>query len=178
MILMDTETTALAKESIAKLAVQPRIIELSAWKINEKTLKVEEKYHALMNPGIPIPPEVTKITGLTDEMVKGKKGFAGNYIELARFILGEWTIVAHNLPYDRSVLAHELARIDRALAFPWPPHHICTVEQSQDIRGHYLSLSDLYAHYYGSAPGQIHRADSDVEILYKVVCKMRKEGRL
>lgn len=178
MILLDTETTGLPDISVAPLDAQPRIIELAAVKLNAVNLKKVAEINFLCDPGMSVPPEVTKITGLRTEDVKGKGSFARHLPFLIDFFLGTKYLVAHNLPFDREMIAFELKRIDRLLNFPWPPEHICTVERSQDISGNYISLTNLYIHYFGEDPGQKHRGAGDVEILYEVVRKMREEGRL
>jgi DNA polymerase III epsilon subunit-like protein len=178
MILLDTETTGLTEISVAPLDSQPRVLELFARRVDDQTLETQSELHFMCSPGIPIPEKVTQITGITDDMVKGERRFAAHYLELAQFFLGETILVAHNLPYDRTVLLHELTRIDKITQFPWPYVHICTVERSQDLTNKYLTLTNLYIHYYGTDPHQLHRGAGDVDILHAVVRAMRKEGRL
>jgi DNA polymerase-3 subunit epsilon len=178
MILLDTETTGLPDISITPLDAQPRIIELAAWKIDPVSFRKIGEINFLCDPGVPIPAKVTEITGITDADVKGKPSFARMLPILTDFFLGTKYMVAHNLPFDRQMIGWELERIGRSFQFPWPPEHICTVERSQDISGKFTSLTDLYVHYYGMDPGQKHRGEGDVAILYEVVKKMREEGRL
>lgn len=178
MILLDTETTDLNQIGIVPLDAQPRIIEVGLMKVNDRTLKEEDRLTFLVNPGIPIPEKVTKITGLTDADVVGAKRFPAHYLSLVNFFLGERILVGHNLPYDVAMFKHELTRMDKLLMFPWPYQHICTVERTQDLTGKFRSLTDLYLHYFKKDPEQTHRGMGDVEILYAVVKAMRKEGRL
>lgn len=178
MVVLDTETTNLPEISVAPLSSQPRIMEFAAIKVDAGTLEEISRTAFLVNPGIPIPSKSTQITGISDADVKGAPSFAACVGKITEFFLGARFLVAHNLPFDRGVLTYELTRIDRVTRFPWPPEQICTVENSQDIAGHYLSLSDLYTHYFGVSPNQTHRGLGDVEILLKVIRAMREEDRL
>lgn len=178
MILFDTESTGLHEIMAAPLERQPRIIEFAARKISDQSLETIDEIQFLINPGIPIPSKNVEITGITDEMVKGAKRFAGYFVTIADFFLGERVLVGHNLPYDVQIMVWELRRIDRETKFPWPIQHLCTIELTQDLNGKYHSLTDLYVHYFGTNPAQQHRAMGDVNILHEVVKAMRKEKRL
>lgn len=143
MIVLDTEGTDLIKPEIAPLADQPHLVELAAIKLDAK-LKEVERFHFLCNPGIPLPALFTKITGITEADVADKPPFIAEYPHLCRFFLGEREMVAHNMGYDSNVIRYALLRIGKLLNFPWPEKHICTVEVSEGIKGHRLSLSDLH----------------------------------
>lgn len=77
LVVFDLETTGM---NINK----DRIVEICLLKIlpNEN----EELRTYLVNPGIPIPPEVTEIHGITDEKVKNKPGFKEIANELNNFL--------------------------------------------------------------------------------------------
>lgn len=53
--------------------------------------------------GMEIIPRFTAIHGISNEMVRDKPGFEELWPEIADFIGGD-TLVAHNAPFDRSVL--------------------------------------------------------------------------
>lgn len=181
MILFDTETTGLPELSVKPVETQPRIIEMAFKKIDWETLEEVDRFVTLVHPGpdfTALDPKITEITGLTFEDLKGARRFPAHYTRLCDFFLGERTLIAHNLPFDAAMLRYELTRIGREFQFPWPCEHICTAERSQDLTGKYISLTNLYTHYYGVDPGQQHRGMGDVDILHDVVRAMRKEGRL
>lgn len=180
MILIDNETTGLKEVSTVPSDQQPRIIEFAALQLDNKSLKEKGAFHFLIHPGkgISLSDDIVKITGITDAMLRGQPPFAGRYETIVNFFLGESMLVAHNLPFDRDVLALDLARIGRQYQFPWPPHHRCTAELTQDIKGKYLRQQDLYEHYMGKPANQTHRALDDVRQLAEIVRCMRKEGRI
>jgi DNA polymerase III epsilon subunit-like protein len=125
-----------------------------------------------------VPPEVTKITGISDETLKDAKPFSAHYRELCEFYLGETTLVAHNAKFDTSVMSCELTRLGKLTQFPWPWIHICTVERSQSLQNKYMRLEALHRHYFNEDPAQKHRALDDVYLLIKVAKRMREDGLL
>lgn len=95
-VVMDTETTGFDVEKGA------RLIEIARRDVQDG--KPGEQWAILVNPGIPIPADATKVHGITDEMVKG----APRPIEIAsglRFDLGERMLCFHNAPFDLPFLA-------------------------------------------------------------------------
>jgi DNA polymerase III epsilon subunit-like protein len=78
-------------------------------------------------------------------------------------------MIAHNLPFDYSVLSFELARC-AVKGFVWPRIGICTVQEHAEEWGRRPKLTELYAHYVGEDLAQSHRALDDVTALFKVAC--------
>lgn len=182
MIIFDTETTELVAPEASNINRQPRIVEFAAIRVmNESLLPmagIKCQLESFINPGVPIPPESTKITGITNDMVKTLPKFSAFYESLWNFFLGEDTIVAHNLAFDSNVLRYELTRIDKQFKFPWPPKQICTVEASIGLAGHRLNLGKLHEIATGAPHPEAHRALSDVEALLRCVRWMRKKRLL
>jgi len=58
-----------------------------------------EPFHEFVNPYRPIPPAVTGITGITDEMVADKQGVCSVIGDFLDFV-GDATLVAHNAAFD------------------------------------------------------------------------------
>lgn len=167
MIIFDTETTGLVQPWAMPIAKQPQIIEFAAIKIDDSSFKEIDRMEFLCNPGKPLPPEIVKITKITDAMLKGKLSFASHLPKLSEFFLGEEYIAAHNITFDTSMLQLELMRIDSLIKFPWPMHHIDTVESSMPLKGFRLNLTKLHAHCFGKDFPAAHRAMADVEALTK-----------
>lgn len=176
MIVWDTETTGLPKPESCPLVEQPQIIELAAIKLDDKTLKEKARMEFLCNPKVPLPEEIKKITHITDNMLRDQPPFISFIPELTDFFLGERTMAAHNLGFDRSLLAFELCRIDMLTKFPWPPHHLCTVEASFGIKNRRLKLVELHEMVTGKPHKDAHRAMADVEALCTVIRWLKKEG--
>jgi DNA polymerase III epsilon subunit-like protein len=178
MIIMDTETTGLLKPTVVPLDKQPHIIEFAAIKLDDKNLYESNRITFLVNPGIPLEPIITKITGLTDKDLAKEQPFSAHYLELVRFFLGEEMLIAHNAPFDVGMLTVELQRLGMLQRFPWPFKHVCTVERTQYMTGKYLKLEQLYKELFGKDPEQKHRALGDVEILVDVVRQLRRQGAI
>lgn len=93
-IVLDTETTGLD-------AASNEVIELGmvAFTYDKASvLDVVGVFSALQQPTRPLPPEITRITGLTDAMLAGQR------IDLAaaeRFVAGADLVIAHNARFDR-----------------------------------------------------------------------------
>jgi DNA polymerase-3 subunit epsilon len=168
MIVFDLETTGLPLAEGADLDLQPRITEFGAIKLDHQLKEIAE-LEFLINPGIPLDPKVTKITGLTDDMLKDKKPFVARLEEITNFFLGERVLVAHNLPFDRIVLQFELERLGKLFQFPWPPEQICTVEIGETIWNKKRKLGDIYQEVTGNEHKGAHRAIADVRALIEII---------
>jgi DNA polymerase-3 subunit alpha (Gram-positive type) len=107
-VVLDIETTGLSAEN-------DRITEIGAVKIKEG--KIADEFSAFVNPGIPIPEHITKLTGITDDMVKD----AGNIAEvLPQFLdfAGSAAIVAHNAMFDMGFIRLNARLIGLKVANP------------------------------------------------------------
>jgi DNA polymerase III epsilon subunit-like protein len=177
MIVFDLETTGLPLAEGADLNLQPRITEFGAIKLDEDLNEIEV-LEFLVNPGIPLDPKITKITGLTDEMLKDQKPFIARLDQVVDFFLGERILVAHNLPFDRAILKFELERVGRILSFPWPPEQICTVEVGETVWNKKRKLGDIYLEVTDQEHKGAHRSIADVRALIEIVRWYNKEGHM
>lgn len=85
-----------------------RIVELSFTKIN--TDGKTQTGTRLVNPGIQIPEAVTKINGITNEMVASKPAFKDNAASIAAFLEG-CDFIGFNIKFfDLKFLSHEFNR--------------------------------------------------------------------
>lgn len=95
---VDVETTGLDLQN-------DRIIEMAAvtftYGQDEKLFSVLDEYQGFEDPGVPIPAEVVRITGITDEQVAGQR-LDDQRVEA---LLGKVNLViAHNAAFDRPFL--------------------------------------------------------------------------
>jgi len=166
IILLDFETTGLTLPSSSDLELQPKIIEIGAIKVTE-SMNVVAELSELIDPKQEISAEITKITGIKPEQLKGKRHIEEIIPELAEFFLGANTLIAHNLAFDRDVLYFELLRCGWERRFPFPPNQICTVDSTMHIKGRRMKLTELYEHTQGKPLAQTHRALDDVKALFE-----------
>lgn len=123
IIFFDLETTG--TNTLNDRIVQIAIIKLSA------EGKVEKE--RLINPTIPIPPEVSKIHGVTDEMVKDEPTFRQIAKGLYKFMEGCDLAGYNHLNFDMPMLIEEFARA--GIAFPAPD-------------AQYIDVMKIYFHYH------------------------------
>ncbi|NQU98405.1 3'-5' exonuclease [Candidatus Woesearchaeota archaeon] len=95
--ILDIETTGLSRYT-------NEITEIAAIKM--KGNKVIEEFQTLINPGVPIPKFITRLTGIDDEMVKDAPSIEKALPRFLKF-LGSTTIVAHCATFDYGFLSHK-----------------------------------------------------------------------
>ena len=106
VVFLDTETTGMS-------AISDKIIELGmvrcTFSFDRKIiLSVDRYYDAYEDPGCPIPPEITQLTGISDEMVRGKH-FDDSTI--LNFFVDHPLVVAHNARFDRPFIDRRFGAI-------------------------------------------------------------------
>lgn len=170
IVLLDFETTGLTLHPDAPLAKQPKAIEVGAIVLDPTTGEFVRELSQLINPGEPITAEITKITGITNEQMVGQPTFKEFLPQLREFFAGTTCAVAHNLPFDKSILMHELARLG-VKDFPWPQQELCTVGLYKESWGRNPRLIELYPAVMGRPLEQTHRALDDVKALTEIFVK-------
>ncbi|MBQ9336093.1 MAG: 3'-5' exonuclease [Lentisphaeria bacterium] len=98
--VFDLETTGMS-------AVRDRIVEIGAVRV--ETDGTFSRYETLVNPGVPIPWQVSQVHGITDEMVAAAPKFKDAAYAFLDFAKGS-KLVAHNARFDFSFLQESLAR--------------------------------------------------------------------
>jgi DNA polymerase-3 subunit epsilon/ATP-dependent DNA helicase DinG len=106
IVALDIETTGLDPTKDA-------IIEIGAVRFNER--RVEAEWHSLVNPGRRIPPFITQLTHITDQMVLGAPAIQDVLGDLEAFA-GDSPILGHNIAFDLSFLhRHRVLRQNEAI---------------------------------------------------------------
>lgn len=168
-LVYDTETTGLLKPEVSDINQQPKIIEFAVAEIDEG-YEIVAEHSWLIYPGEEITPEITKITGLTNDDLVGKPTFIEVLPEIEEAFMGVHRLMAHNLPFDMGMLTNELRRLGRQYAFPYPPNQVCTVQLANEmIYGRRAKLTELYEKTMGKPLAQTHRALDDVRALVEVI---------
>ncbi|MDO9107650.1 MAG: helicase C-terminal domain-containing protein, partial [Coriobacteriia bacterium] len=94
IVFVDIETTGFDADRDA-------IIEIAALRC--KGPEILDRFHTMVDPGRPVPIEITKLTGIEDAMLEGAPGPEGAATQFAQFAGGR-DIVAHNVSFDRGFL--------------------------------------------------------------------------
>ena len=177
LIVFDLETTGLPKAEGSDLDMQPKIIEFGAIKLTEELIEVD-RLEFFCNPKHLLDPKITKITAITDDMLKDQKPFIAHLDRLNEFFLGTKRMFAHNLGFDRKILKFELERLDKVTSFPWPYEHTCTVEVGQRVWGKMRKLGDIYEELFEEKIAGAHRSINDVEATLRIIEWYAKEGHI
>lgn len=168
-VVFDVETTGLTLHPKAELAKQPRIIEFGAVKLGDSGEEVDA-FSILINPGMEIEPEITKITGLTNDDLRDAPKFPEAVETIRKAFAGTGLMVAHNLNFDESLLRFDLERAG-VEDFPWPRNKLCTVTAYAEEWGRRPRLIELFEAKLGRKYAQTHRALDDVRALCEIVRK-------
>jgi DNA polymerase-3 subunit epsilon len=134
-----------------------RVTEIGAVRVrNGRTV---EEFSTLLNPQRSIPPNITRLTGITPEMVMGAPYFADIADELERF-LGDAIFVAHNVEFDYGFIAREFRRLGRSFRMP----KLCTCASMRRLYPGRKSYSlDNLCRDFGIALDNHHRALCDAQ---------------
>lgn len=165
LLVLDTETTGLEQRSdrIIELAMLAVDVELSSG----RPVGPVEVYEGFEDPGMPIPPRVREITGISDAMVEGQKLDEARIAEMAaRADL----VVAHNAGFDRPFVE---ARLPLFAAKAWA----CSI-QDMDWPAEGAGSAKLEA--LAAARGwfyEAHRAQVDCHALLQLLAEPLKSGQ-
>lgn len=97
LVVIDIETTGLDPQRDA-------IIEIGAIRFNQNEAEVE--WQSLINPGRLIPPEITQLTGISNEMVRNAPSVQSIILELIKFTDG-LPVVGQNVQFDLNFLRQQ-----------------------------------------------------------------------
>jgi DNA polymerase III subunit epsilon len=154
LTVVDVETTGI-------YANRSRVIELS---VLHATMAdgILDQHTTLINPGVSIPAEITRFTGISQAMVESAPPTAE---VLPAYLpnLQQGTLTAHNLEFDYSFLQTEYQRLDIEFHRP-EDEQLCTVQLARlllpGLRSR--SLPNLVKHFQFSV-GTSHRAEADTQ---------------
>ena len=101
-VVFDVETTGLDEKSCT-------IIELAAVKIVRG--KIVETFDTLIDPNVELPLNIVELTGICDDMLKGKPTLQQVLPDFFKFCHST-TLVAHNIEFDYRFLSHHSKSIN------------------------------------------------------------------
>ncbi len=168
VIVLDLETTGLSPYT-------SKITEIAALKVKDGA--VLDSFQTLVNPEIPVPRFITRLTGITNEMVADKPKIQDVLPQLKDF-LEDYRIVGHNVRFDYNFLDYNFKK---HFGESLPNSTVCTAKLARRI------LPDLpnkklgtVAEYYDVVNRQAHRAMADVEatteIYYRFLDELKSCG--
>ena len=105
LIAFDIETTGLYPEQ------GDRILEIGAVPIVDNQVSQESGFEMLINPGTHIPPEISLINGITDDMVEDAPPLETALPPFLEYI-GELPLIAHNASFDMGFISYYMKRLD------------------------------------------------------------------
>ena len=154
LVFVDLETTGAN-------FVNDRIIEIGMVEVDSSGVR---EWSSLVNPGRPVTPFITGLTGIDTEMVASAPSFdqlAANVLER----LKERLFIAHNARFDYGFLKHEFRRI----GIEFRATSLCTVKLSRKLfPNHHRHSLDTLVERYGISVTDRHRALADARVLWSL----------
>ncbi len=166
-VVFDIETTGLSPLNCA-------ITEIGAvkWKNGE----VLGRFSTFANPEMPIPENIVKLTGITDDMVKDAPSVPEAVRAFLDFADGA-VLVAHNANFDTSFIKHVCEKESIPFTNPYLDTLALSRHLNPTLKRHRL---DTLQEHYGLESFNHHRACDDAEMLSKIFACMtdtlKKEG--
>ncbi len=157
VVILDLETTGMN-------IVTDRIVEIALLKINIDGS--EEEKLMLINPEMPIPPEVSQIHGITNEDLTDKPTFKEVAKTLAKFIEGCDLCGFNSNRFDIPLLAEEFLRADVDIDFK--KHKFIDV-QAIFHKMEKRTLAAAYKFYCNKDLVDAHSAMADTKATYEVL---------
>jgi DNA polymerase III epsilon subunit family exonuclease len=157
-VVFDLETTGLS-------GARDRICEIGAARV--RALELVDSFESLVNPRLPLPRPVARLTGLREEELRRAPPVSS---VIKRFVLfaGDAPLAAHNARFDQRFLERQLQWLDgRRLAEP----PLCTAALARRLlegRLRRVGLASL-AEFFGVATRPCHRALPDAEATAQVL---------
>lgn len=161
-VVFDIETTGLS-------ALYNKITEIGA--VLVRNGEVLDTFGTYADPEEHIPENITRLTGITDEMVKGAPSQADAVKAFLEFA-GDRMLIAHNASFDTGFIRH----VCEVSGMQFTNTYLDTVALSRyvnpDLQRHKL---DNLAEYFGLGDFNHHRAYDDAAMLAQIFFKMTEK---
>ncbi len=165
---LDTETTGLSPEGGGKICEVAVSVSKAGHVLSEFT--------TLINPGMPMHPDVIAIHGITNDMVKNSPAFAEVLPKLLG-VLDNCVVVAHNADFDIGFLQYEFEQC--GMHFPKYPV-VDTLKLARKSGRFEKNRLGFIAQQLGINCDGWHRAMADVkmteQIFYYFLMELAKQG--
>ncbi len=165
---LDTETTGLSPLEGGKICEIAVSVSQGG--------RVVEEFSSLVNPGMPMHPDVVAIHGITNEMVASAPSF-GQLLPKLLSLLDGCVIVAHNAEFDVNFLKSEFAQC----GMRFPPYPVVDTLKLARKSGKFVKNNlGCIAAELGINPQGWHRAMADTkmaeQIFYYFLTILSKHG--
>lgn len=162
IVVIDLETTGLLRSSNP---FGPGITQIGAVRIDENWDTTAE-FTIDVNPEMHIDAweqGAIKLRGIGPEDLVEAPTFFAAFWQFAEFVRGARVWCGHNInAFDTKVLANNLKRYGFEHHFPWPAHHVDTMEMVVKAYGKRKKLGDVFMDITGNKIANAHEALSDI----------------
>lgn len=159
IVFLDLETTGVNEDT-------DQIIEIGALKVSEGE---ETKFHRLISANVHVPDSIYNLTGISDEMLKGKDELKQSIIDLEAFIKGT-ILVGYNIAFDIKFLNRAFQK------FSLEPIHnkfvdlMLEAKKKNSFQSDYKFVTTL--RHYGIDQDIPHRALEDAILMQSLYQRM------
>src|SRR6201996_9351852 len=169
--VVDVETTGWAPDEAG-------ITEIGAVRVHAGTVVAE--FGSLVNPGTPVPPAITELTGISAQMLASAPPVAAVLPGLLAFAEGS-VLAAHNAPFDLRFLTAACAGMGR----DWPEFEVLdTVRLARHLLAAPQEVPDrklaTLARFFGTPVQPSHRALDDArataDVLRRLLARLRERA--
>ena len=134
--------------------------------------RIVDRFASLMNAGVHIPPFITHLTGITNEMVANAPPAEAVMRDAAAFV-GARPMVAHNAAFDRQFWRAELAHCGLQAANEFACTLLLSRRLYPDAPNH--KLGTLAQWFDLPVSGPAHRALADAEMAAHLLARMQHD---
>ena len=148
-----------------------RITEIAVVEIRDGL--ISEDFQTLVNPGRSIPPRISELTGITDEMVADAPFFEDVADDLFHWLDGS-VFVAHNVSFDWRFVSSQLGD---AIGFVPEGPRLCTVQLARRLAPELRRRNlDSLATHFGIPIHARHRAYGDALATARILLRLLDEA--
>ncbi len=159
-VILDTETTGLSIEVDQVIELGMLVFEFNP--VTGDVFRIVQVFDQLEDPGRPIPPETTRVHGITDEMVRGQRI---DDAEVERLMKDVEVVIAHNAGFDRPFVEQRWPLFEK---LNWA----CSLRDIDWAAEGYGSAKLEYLLYTEGLFYDAHRAETDCRALLELLSRI------